>query len=285
MSGRRCSGGVVFGQRARQAERVRDADDPADLAAESAQAAELAARRAGVTVRELDRLDEMRVAADLFCRVWNADSPDQVLNTSTMRAMAHAGNYVVGAYRDGTMIGAVVAFLGPDHLHSHVAGVEPGGQGAGVGYALKVHQRAWTLARGLPEVRWTFDPLVRRNAYFNLQKLGACATEYLVDFYGPMADGINAGDATDRLYARWVLAAPPAVQAARGRPVDAPKSAVSRLVEVPPDIEALRASDPRTAADWRYAVREALDGPLRDGWRIAGITRDGFYVLDPPPSP
>ncbi|MBO0868042.1 MAG: GNAT family N-acetyltransferase [Micromonosporaceae bacterium] len=257
-----------------------DLDQPA---VQAARAAGAAAQRVGVTVRELEQLNEMRTAIDLFCRVWNADSPDQLINISIMRAMAHAGNYIVGAYRDGAMIGAVAAFLGPQHLHSHLAGVEPGGQGAGVGYVLKLHQRAWSLARGLPEVRWTFDPLIRRNAYFNLQKLGACATGYLVDFYGPLEDGINVGDATDRLYVRWVLASPAAVEAAGGRPLEVPKSAASRLVEVPPDIEALRASDPRSAADWRYAVREALQRPMGEGWRIAGITRDGFYVLEPPP--
>src|SRR3712207_7442617 len=62
----------------------------------------------------------------------------------------------------------------------------------------KLHQRAWAIARGVHEVAWTFDPLVARNAWFNLTKLGARATEYLPNFYGPMDDGINGADESDR---------------------------------------------------------------------------------------
>src|SRR5262249_19079167 len=99
---------------------------------------------------------------------------------------------------------------------SHITGVDRTGQSAGVGYALKQHQRAWALARGIPAVRWTYDPLVRRNAYFNLHKLGAAAREYLPDFYGAMDDGTNTGDTTDRLYVSWEPTSPAAVAAARG---------------------------------------------------------------------
>ena len=78
-----------------------------------------------------------------------------------------------------------------------------------VGYALKLHQRAWALQRGIATITWTFDPLVRRNAYFNLAKLGVRATRYLPNFYGAMQDPINAGDDTDRLLVDWDLASPP----------------------------------------------------------------------------
>ena len=76
----------------------------------------------------------------------------------------------------------------------------------------------WALARGLAQVSWTFDPLVRRNAYFNLAKLGARPRAYLVNFYGPMSDGINAGDDTDRLEAQWRLDDPRVFRASAGEP-------------------------------------------------------------------
>ena len=75
----------------------------------------------------------------------------------------------------------------------------------GVGFALKQHQRAWGLDRDLSEMTWTFDPLVSRNARFNLTKLGAHASEYAVDFYGPMMGEMNANDQSDRLVAVWPL--------------------------------------------------------------------------------
>ncbi|MGN9912365.1 GNAT family N-acetyltransferase [Phytohabitans sp. LJ34] len=271
------------------------------LADEARMAANGAADRLGVRVLELSEVDDQRAAAELLQRVWNADSPDQLVNAGFMRAFSHSGNYVVGAYRGGQLLGAAVAFIGADHLHSHIAGVEPGRQGSGVGFAMKLHQRAWALDRGLDTVCWTYDPLVRRNAYFNLCKLGARATAYLPDFYGPMDDGINSGGPSDRMYVRWDLTSPSANAAARGecREVDpaggvvvlgrggdgspAPVAgAVGRrlLVAAPADVEALRGADPTLASRWRYALRDAITAAMDRGYSVAGVTRDGWYVLE-----
>src|SRR6266511_29818 len=201
------------------------------------------------------------------------------------------------------LVGAAVAFFGADHLHSHITGVDRTAQAKGVGFALKQHQRGWALRRGLNRVCWTFDPLVRRNAHFNLHKLGATATAYLPDFYGALKDGINTGDASDRLYIDWVLDSPAAIAAAGGQPHpvspadpvvvldcvhDEPVAGGSSgdprrwlLVAVPPDIEGLRGSRPELAARWRYAVRDAVTGAFARGYRIAGMTGDGRYALEP----
>jgi predicted GNAT superfamily acetyltransferase len=261
-------------------------------------------RRQRLDIVELDSIDQHRGAADLLRRIWRADSEDQVMTASMIRALAVAGSYVVGAYRDGRLVGAAIAFLGQGHLHSHITGIETGGQGSGLGYVLKQHQRAWALRHGIGLVCWTFDPLVRRNAYFNLQKLGALPTEYLPDFYGPMTDGINAGDATDRLYVSWDLASPRSIAAARGEPstvdlaalraagagaaldrvgeepVAAPIEAPVALVAVPPDVEGLRSRDQALAGRWRYAVREALQGLLGKEYQITGMAREGYYVME-----
>ncbi|NUR73310.1 MAG: GNAT family N-acetyltransferase [Hamadaea sp.] len=228
---------------------------------------------ADLAITELDDVHRLSDVAELLRRVWAADSADQILNLSTLRALAHAGNYVVGAYRDGQLVGASVAFRGDDHLHSHVTGVVRGGQGAGVGHALKHHQREWSLRHGISRIRWTFDPLVRRNAYFNLRKLGAVATEYLEDFYGALTDGINTGEPSDRLYVCWELDQPTEVPEVAG---------ATRFVPTPPDIEGLRAADPAAAQRWRYAVREGLQEPMATGWTVAGFTEDGAYALKEP---
>lgn len=265
---------------------------------------------AGLRIVELHDLAEHQTAAELFCRIWRADSPDSMIGAGMIRALAHAGNYVVGAYDGPAMVAATVAFLGADHLHSHITGVDPARQRGGVGYALKQHQRDWALARGITKVCWTFDPLVRRNAHFNLHKLGAAVTEYLPDFYGPMTDGINTGDASDRLYITWSLSSPRADAAARGEVAEVDVAAVRAggaavpldrarqrpvpgrdaipvdgrpvLVAVPIDIEALRAADRTLAMTWRYAVRDALTATLAAGYRITGMARDGFYLLEVP---
>lgn len=276
-------------------------------AVEARAAAHRAVQRHGLRIVELGEIAEFRAIAQMLARIWRVDSPDQIINTETMRALTHSGNYVVAAYRADRLVGAAIAFFGADHLHSHITGVDPAGQRGGVGYALKQHQRAWALARGITRVCWTFDPLVLRNAYFNLHKLGAGVTEYLAEFYGEMTDGINAGDASDRLYVRWDLTSPRAVAAAAGDPGDVDATALraagatvlvdragqepvrtgaepptggrAALVAVPPDIEGLRVRDPERARQWRFAVRDALTAALGAGLAVNGVSRDGFYVL------
>lgn len=287
------------------------------VVADAQACAAAASARAGVRIVELATVEQIADLAAVLQKVWQSPSVHHVADPGLVKALAHAGNYVVGAYRDRVLIGASWAFLGRHepgtgpryggvgmigeiHLHSHITGVLPGERG-GVGYAIKQHQRAWALARGIAEVHWTFDPLIRRNAYFNMQKLGAEVTRYLPDFYGPMADGINTGDTTDRLYVVWPLESERAVEAAHGElpPVEAAGGALlwtqegvpaSRpltevlgadelLVATPGDAEGLRDSTPELAARWRHEVRSALGGALGAGYRLAGVTRDGRYLL------
>jgi predicted GNAT superfamily acetyltransferase len=247
-----------------------------------------------VRVVELTHQTQHHALAGLFARVWAAE----VMHPSTLTALAFAGGYVAGAYDGDDLVGGSVGFLGVGHLHSDLTGVDPASRSTGIGYDLKQHQRAWCAQRGIPQVRWTFDPLVARNAYFNLHRLGARAVAYLADFYGPLTDGINAGDASDRLYVHWDVSdvdeIPGVVDAGALRsegaamvldrvddqPVPGPAGPDRiRLVAVPTDIEGLRRRDPALAARWRRAVREALPAALEAGYRIAGISRDGFYEL------
>jgi predicted GNAT superfamily acetyltransferase len=193
-----------------------------------------------------------------------------------MRAIEHAGGYVVGAYAGDRLLAASTAFAGFDAdlrptLHSHVTGVLPDGQGRGIGRALKLHQRAWAVERGIAAITWTFDPLVRRNAWFNLNVLGAVGVEYLVDFYGPMHDGLNAGQPTDRLFCRWDLA--PGAAAAPAEP--------GVVVPLPEDVEQLRRTDPDAAAEWRLAVRDAVVRAMSDGLVARCVDADGALVLAP----
>jgi predicted GNAT superfamily acetyltransferase len=281
-----------------------------DGVAEAWACAAEAADRIGLKLVELSSIAELDECSALLQRVWRAAHPAEIASPSMLRTYAHSGNYVAGAYRAGVLVGAAVGFFGregsgPDgvlHLHSHLAGVERGGHGQGIGRALKLHQRAWTLARGVPEVHWTYDPLIGRNAYFNLQRLGAEAAQYLPGFYGRMTDGINSGDLTDRVLVVWRLADPRVRELAAGAPVvavgagdaeplvsrdgdepvwhDPHPAALALTVAVPSDVEELRGRDPQAALRWRHAVRDALTGRLAAGYRIAGMTRDGHYRLE-----
>ncbi len=151
-----------------------------------------------------------------------------------------------------------------------ITGIVGGYRGRGLGRLLKQHQREWALGRDVHHITWTFDPLVARNASFNLRVLGARVGAYFVDHYGAMDDGVNRGDETDRIFAVWDLDAP----AAPPREQD-----IVTTVEVPADIERLRREAPGEALDWRYRVREAFLGLTEDGFRVAGFDDRGYLFV------
>ena len=159
--------------------------DPLDPP-EATQAAVAAAAAADVVVRELHRLDHLEAAQRLFEDVWRpGEGEPSPMTVGLLRALEHAGSYVVGAFAGARMVGASAGFFTapPDPaLHSHITGVAPGGQHRGIGFALKLHQRAWALVRGVPLVVWTYDPLVARNAWLNLGKLQAKSRKYGMAF-------------------------------------------------------------------------------------------------------
>ncbi|MGH7765462.1 MAG: GNAT family N-acetyltransferase [Candidatus Dormibacteraceae bacterium] len=261
------------------------------------------------TIKELSEVHELRELADLLAVVWGRPG-EPSLDSDVLKALSHSGNYVAGGYQEGRLIGGLVGWFGgmPPHelhLHSHILGVIAGNEARGLGFELKQHQRRWCLERGVKVMEWTTDPAVRRNAYFNLSKLGAHAPAYLVDFYGEMADGINAGEESDRLLIRWTLDAAEVEAAAAGHPsvpdleklrgwgcpailavgqseepVIDRSSARILLCQVPEDIVVIRRNDPGLAREWRMALREALGGSLASGYEIAAATRSGWYVLE-----
>jgi len=262
-----------------------------------------------LSIRELVEIDDLRELAELFARVWGRPG-EPPINSDILKALAYAGNYVSGAFVDDVLTGGLVGWFGgvPPHelhLHSHILGVLSGSETHGLGFELKQHQRRWCLARDVKAMEWTTDPLVRRNAYFNLTKLGAHAGVYLVNFYGEMTDGINAGEESDRLLIRWRLDSPSAEAAAAGHPPEPGLDELRRdgavdalsvgdagepvasgasgrvlLCQVPDDIVALRRTDPSLARSWRIALRSTFIGAMAAGYAVIGATRSGWYVLE-----
>jgi predicted GNAT superfamily acetyltransferase len=265
-----------------------------------------------VTVRELAGIDEMTAASTLWDSIWSRSvasgagaggAADHEIDPSLMVALAHAGSYLAGAFVGDTIVGAALGFWGsPAYgaLHSHITGVLPRNAGQGVGSLIKHHQRDWVLAQGGHAITWTYDPLVSRNAHFNLNRLGARPESYLLDLYGTLADDLNRGDPSDRLLVRWSLTATPVPASNRpaaalvidrggapavGVSIDDLDPATPLTVAVPDDITALRRRDPATASLWRTAVREVLVPLLDRGWAITGFDRRYGYRVEPPAHP
>lgn len=253
------------------------------------------AEQSGVVVRMLETPAEMAAAAALLADVWGMETKHSRLDPSMLVAMVHSGNYVAGAFVDGVLVAASVGFFHPplaNAMHSHITGVLRAHSGHGIGAALKFHQRAWCLERSVTTMTWTFDPLVARNAYFNLRKLGGRAVEYLPDFYGPMLDELNLGQPSDRMFLEWDLQSPIVRPAPLEQPDVAlllrgpngpivgssPADGVDAIrIDLPEDIEALRVRDASVARAWRDALRTVTIGLLADGWQLTDFDRRGFY--------
>lgn len=245
-------------------------------------------------MRELGDMNELRQAVEVLRSIWGFDGDSGPINAELMRAFALAGGYIAGAFCEGEMVGASVGFMGyrdgHPHLHSHISGVAPAHQSRHVGFAMKQHQRDWCLARGIDTIEWTFDPLIRRNAFFNLVKLGATVVDFKVDFYGAMPDAINAGDPTDRAVVEWDLHAATKdrdrdgdtilLAGADGRPVTSASRADVVRAWVPEDSVAIRRADPDAGMAWRLALRETFGQAVADGYNAVSMTRDGWYTLE-----
>ncbi|MFK0040533.1 hypothetical protein ACIQTW_11895 [Paenarthrobacter sp. NPDC090517] len=263
-----------------------------------------AAAKANVHIVDEHNRDKLQQVEELLVSVWGMSPHGAPIPFDLLRSISHAGCNVSAAYTpEGILCGAAVAIVSPEgSAYSLIAGVLPGIADRGVGFALKQHQRAWSLARGLETMTWTFDPLVSRNARFNLTKLGAVASEYERNFYGEMQDRINANDQSDRLVVVWPLSSARSIKCSEGLPeeVNLPEDALDQVMEygpdsqpallqtegnlwcrAPQDIVALRGSNSKEAALWRTHFRVVMEDAFNSGYVASGVTRTGWYKLTP----
>ena len=206
----------------------------------------------------------------------------QHMDREVVRALAISGNVSWGAFDDdGVLVGFVLGWAGVDddglHVHSHMLAAVPDRRHRGVGESLKLAQRAQALDQGIEVVRWTFDPMVARNAWLNLGKLGAVVDRFSRNFYGEMEDAINAGERSDRLTVAWHLRREPGPHVVVQPPTDLlvrsddevpmPRAAEDRpghvaAIELPSEYHDLRTADPMLGTVWRDAIAGAVEACL-----------------------
>jgi predicted GNAT superfamily acetyltransferase len=264
-----------------------------------------------MTIREVHTMNDLTATVELQKVIWRMQG-EECTSAYVQNAVIHNGGNVLCAEHNGQMIGFTFAFpakRGNDiWLWSHMAGVRPDYQGQGIGFMLKQKQRLWALDNGYTVIGWTFDPMQRGNANFNLNQLGAIVNKYYINHYGEMTDGINAGLASDRLEAYWELQYPHVIALANGQQespdslevdtqfrlvyfneefnvVYAMPDALTEpryYVEIPKSIATLKQNDLELAQEWQLVVRQAITHSLSQGYIVSGfINQDNrcWYVV------
>jgi predicted GNAT superfamily acetyltransferase len=201
-------------------------------------------------IHELSAEPDLRDALALQKTIWGFDDAD-LLPFRMLVVATKIGGQLLGAFDGDRMIAFCLAIPGlkPDgkvYLHSHMLGVLPEYRNAGVGRQLKLRQKDDALARGIDLIEWTFDPLDLKNAYFNVERLGAIVHRYVRNQYGISSSLLHGGLPTDRCVAEWWIAKP--------RPT---AEAIARI-HVPADIESARAKQAEIADQFERRFAEGL---------------------------
>ncbi len=232
-----------------------------------------------IEVRPLSDVGEFREVVRLQREIWGFSEVD-ALPVRLFVVCRKIGGQVFGAFDGGRMIGFCVSLPALHHgasggiyLHSNMLGVTDGYRNAGVGRILKLAQRDDALGRGIPEIEWTFDPLEIKNAYFNMERLGAVVRRYVLNFYGVTSSALHGGLPTDRCICEWHLDSPRVRAILEGQP--APRPAGLARVEVPEGLDALRKEDPRAAREIQARVSAQFQEHLRNGLAVTGVERTG----------
>jgi predicted GNAT superfamily acetyltransferase len=239
-----------------------------------------------VVIRKCEALAEMQACFALQKEVWKFSDAELVPVRMFVLA-TKIGGHVIGAFDGQNLIGFAVAFPatrgGHSYLHSHMLAVRQQYRNAGLGRRLKLFQREDALTRGIELMEWTFDPLEIKNAYLNIEKLGAIARRYNVNQYGTTSSPLQGGLPSDRLVAEWWMKSQrvTALLNAKGLP----KFERRMCVDVPAQIYEWKASAPtRTRAlEVQKRNREQLMQAFADGLSVLGYERDkrgdGRFVL------
>jgi predicted GNAT superfamily acetyltransferase len=230
-------------------------------------------------VRLCSGLDELKACVVLQKEVWNFSDADMIPLRLFVVAQK-VGGQVIGAFDAGELVGFVMAIPGARggnaYLHSHMLAVREGYRDAGIGRRLKLFQREDALARGFELIEWTFDPLEIKNAWFNIERLGAIARRYTLNQYGISSSPLQGGLPTDRLVAEWWLRSERVESLLRTGKHPAMRAEMT--IAVPAEIYAWKASPQHRhkAEQVQARNRELFLDAFSRGLAVLGFERDAI---------
>ncbi len=238
-----------------------------------------------IEVRKLTELDEFRVTVHLQKTIWQFDDID-LLPLRFFVVASRVGGQVLGAFDGPRMVGFCLGIpgikpSGHAYLHSHMLGVLPEYHNRGIGRTLKLRQREDALARNIPLIEWTFDPLELKNAFFNIERLGAIIRRYSVNQYGDTSSPLHGGLPTDRCYAEWWIDSPRVHAILDG--VRIPPDPEERIA-FPANIGNIRAEDSAAAREIQKTNAGKFQAAFARGLAVTGFSRndaEGIYLLEP----
>ena len=236
-----------------------------------------------IIIREVETVEEMRDCIDLQRKVFA--SPD--LEISPVRHLIvarYAGGFTLGAYLGERLVAFVLSlpmFLAESReqaFYSHMTAVETGLQSLGIGARLKWAQRERALAEGANYIRWTYQPVLARNAFFNIERLGASISTYMPNYYGTDAEAsaeqksAQEGVDSDRLFADWYLTSPKVIALSKGEKFEETGEVV-KIIEIPPNWNELVVKETKKAIAEQSRIKHEFQTAFAEGLIVRGFER------------
>ena len=237
-----------------------------------------------IEVKQLTTHPQFVDAVRLQKEIWGFEEIE-LLPVRLFVVASKIGGHAFGAYDGDRMIGFCLAIPGLKpggkyYLHSHMLGVLGDYRNAGVGRMLKLEQRKEALSRGIPLIEWTFDPLEIKNAFFNMERLGAVVRRYVFNQYGTTSSHLHGGLPTDRCIAEWWLESPRAEAIIAGQPFE--RAPIEVRISVPADIAEIRVTDHKRAREIQARIGEEFRAAFDRGLAVIGFERSaeaGTYLI------
>jgi predicted GNAT superfamily acetyltransferase len=237
-----------------------------------------------IEIRGLTAHSEFQDAVRLQQQIWGFEEIE-LLPLRLFVVALKVGGQVFGAFDGQRMIGFCLAIPGlkaggKSYLHSHMLGVLPEYRDAHVGKRLKLAQRDEALSRGIDLIEWTFDPLEIKNAFFNMERLGAIVRRYVYNQYGTTTSHLHGGLPTDRCIAEWRIGSPRAIAIIADQ--EFPRTPVEVRIAIPSEIATIRADEPKRAREIQQQASAQFQGAFDSGLAVIGFEKSkeaGTYLL------